>query len=110
MPLDQPALFEPADDVGDRRRMDHQPHPHRPHRHRPAPGEGEQAQRLEGGEGQAMRLEDGLDPGQQQLLHAHHGGDGRHLVGVLRPPDVPLTAGFGDGVERVWLGHLPTVT
>jgi hypothetical protein len=109
MPFDQPALFQPADGVGDRGRVDHQALAHLAHRHGPAPGEGEQAERLVGGEGQPVRGEDGLDPGQQQLLHPHDGGDGRHVVGVRGPPDAPLAVGFGNGVERVWIGHSPTV-
>ncbi len=56
-----------------------------------------------------MRGEDGLDPGQQQLLHAHDGSDGRHVIGVRGPSDAPLAVGFGNGVERVWIGHSPTV-
>jgi hypothetical protein len=109
MPFDQPALFQPADGVGDRGRVDHEALAHLAHGHRPAPGEGEQAKRLISGESQAVRLQDGLDPGQQQLLHPHDGGDGRHVVGVRGPPDAPLAVGLGNGIERVWIGHAPTV-
>jgi hypothetical protein len=55
------------------------------------------------------RAQGGLDPGQQQLLDPHDRGDGRHVVGVLGPPDAPLAVGFGNGVERVWIGPSPTV-
>jgi len=109
VPFDQPALLQPADGIGDRGRMNHQAYAHLAHRHGSAPGEGEQPERLVRGEGQAVGLQDGLDPGQQQLLDPHDGGDGRHVVGVRGPPDAPLAVGFGDGVERVWIGHAPTV-
>jgi len=109
VPFDQPALFQPADGVGDRGRVDHQAYAHLAHGHGSAPGEGEQPERLVRGEGQAVGLQDGLDPGQQQLLDPHDGGDGRHVVGVRGPPDAPLAVGFGNGVERLWIGHAPTV-
>jgi len=109
MPFDQPALLQPPDGVGDRGRMDHQALAHLAHGHGSAPGEGEQAERLVRGEGQAEGLQGGLDSGQQQLLDPHDRGDGRHVVGVLGPPDAPLAVGFGNGVERLWVGHAPTV-
>jgi hypothetical protein len=109
MPFDQPALLQPPDGVGDRGRMDHQALAHLAHGHGSAPGEGEQAERLVRGEGQAEGLQGGLDPSQQQLLDPHDRGDGRHVVGVLGPPDAPLAVGFGNGVEGVWVGHSPTV-
>jgi hypothetical protein len=107
VPFDQAAVLQPADGVGDRSRVDHQAFAHLTHGHGPAPGEREQPERLVRGEGQAVGLQGGLDPGQQQLLDAHHGGDRRHVVGVRGPPDAPLAMGLGNGVERI--GHPPTV-
>jgi hypothetical protein len=109
VPFDQPALFQPADGVGDRGRVDHQAYAHLAHGHGSAPGEGEQAERLVGGEGQVVGLQGGLDPGQQQLLDPHDRRDGGHVVGVRRPAQAPLAMSFGNGVERSWIGHAPTV-
>jgi hypothetical protein len=109
VPLDQPALLQPADRVGHRGRVDHQALAHPAHRHGPAPGEGQQPERLVRGEGQPVGLQGGLDPGQQQLLDPHDRGHGGHVVGVLRPPRAPLAVRLGNGVERVGIGHSPTV-
>jgi hypothetical protein len=56
VPLDQPALLQAADRVGDRGRVDHQALAHLAHRHGPAPGEGQQPERLVRGEGQVVGL------------------------------------------------------
>jgi hypothetical protein len=31
------------------------------------------------------------------------------VVGVRAPPDAPLAVSFGNGVERLWIEHSPTV-
>ena len=71
----------------------------------PARAEGEQPQRLVQGEGQPVGLEHVIDPREQELLHAHHGRDGGHVIGVLRPAGAPLPVGFRDGVEGQVVGH-----
>jgi len=104
-PLDQTALFQPGDGVGHRRRVHHQPFAHLAHRQRSPAAEGQQAQCLVGGEGQAVWLERVLDPAQQQLLGPHHRRDGGHAVRLFRPACAPLPVRLGNGVERLMIRH-----
>jgi len=104
-PLDKPALFQLADGVGDGCGVHHQADAHLAHRQRSRAGEGEQPQRLIEGEGKPVGLEHVIHPRQQELLHAHHGRDGGHVIGVLRPAGAPLSVGFRDGVEGEVVGH-----
>ena len=107
--LDQAAQFQLPDRVGDRGGVHHQALAHLPHRQRPPPGEGEQLQRLVGGERQAVRLQGVLDPAEQQLLDAHDRGDRGHVVGGVGPARAPLPVRFGDRVKRLSCGHAVTV-
>jgi len=85
--------------------VDHEALAHLAHGQGSAAGEGEQPERLVGGEGQAVGLERVLDAAEQELLHPHDRGDGGHVVGVLWPAGAPLAVRFGDRIERICNGH-----
>jgi AcrR family transcriptional regulator len=103
--LDEAAFLQPSDGIGHGRRVHHQADAHLAHGQRAPAAEREELERFVGGERQAVRLERILDPSQQQLLHAHHGRDGGHVIGVLRPARVPLTVCLGDRVEGLCISH-----
>jgi hypothetical protein len=72
---------------------------HPGHRHRARRGERQQPQHLVPGEGQAERPQDGVDPLEQELLHADDGRHHRHPVGRGLPAvGDPLPVRLADGV------------
>ena len=81
------------------------PPPHWMNREAGPAGRSRQPQGLVGGEGQPVRLERVLDPGEQQLLHAHDRGDGGHVLRLVGPARRPLAECLGDRVKGLHLGH-----
>ena len=96
---DPPVLGEPPDDRGHRRRVHLEPLTHLAQRQRAAGGEDEQHQGLVAREGQPVRLEDRVEPADDQLLDAHQRGHRVHRRHAI-PPEPPLPRRLVDRVER----------
>ena len=99
-PGDQAVRLEAVDGVGDAGRVDLQAFTDLAERERISSREGEQHQDLVAGERESERPQDGVGPGQEDLLESHDGRDDRHRTRLVGPPvGLPLPFRLGDGIE-----------
>ena len=97
---DQTLLLQAVDGIGDAGRMDLEPGTDLAERQSPGPAEQEQHQHLVAGEGEPQRSEQGIDPGQVDLLGPEDRRHGRHPLGGVGPAvGSPLPARLGDRIE-----------
>ena len=101
------ARFEAINGIGDAGGMHLQSAADLAERQLPLPGEQQEHQHLEPAEGEAERLEAGIDARHQDLVHPHHRRDEGHALCFGVPALVgPVARSLSNGVEGQWrAGH-----